>query len=145
MRELAAVDGEARISQGWFRWASYLSAQIKELYQQVAAGGGGGGGGVDAVATIFSATGSITLDHADATVFIVRMIGNIALNEPTGLVDDKRLSVLLVQDATGGRQATFDSWWGLFRDAVPTPNSVSIINGIVDTGDFVFLGQDERV
>jgi hypothetical protein len=74
--------------------------------------GGVSAGGGDAVVAVSASSGTLTLNHGAGTVFIVTASGDFTLAAPSGLIDDKRLTLKLLGDATGGRTVTLASWWG---------------------------------
>jgi hypothetical protein len=102
----------------------------------------GGGSGGDVIVAATGVSGTITPDHSVGTVFLYEIDGDCTLNTPSGLVDEKRITVKITQDVTGGHAITFDPWWGDLRDYAADPEWSTIVYGIILSGNFVYLGME---
>lgn len=65
-------------------------------------------------------SGSVTLDFSVANDYERTLTGNVTLENPSNLVVGQKGTVILHQDATGGRTMTFGTYWLFPGGAAPT-------------------------
>ena len=89
-------------------------------------GGGSGNGRVTTKGTIGEVsalgdkTGDITLDFKTANNFSMTLTGTSVLKNPTTLVAGQSGVLFIIQDSTGGRTASFESYWDFSDGTAPT-------------------------
>lgn len=87
----------------------------------------------DAMAFVLSTTGgSITPDLSTGFNRKYTLNANSTFNTPTGMVEGQSFVLILTQDGTGSRTATFSSAYNFGADGVPTLSTVA--NGV----DYIF-------
>jgi len=88
-------------------------------------GGGSGNGRVTTKGTIgeigsISYASTITLDFRTANNFTTTLTGNVNFANPSNISAGQSGVLFIIQDGTGGRTATFGSYWDFSDGTAPT-------------------------
>ena len=90
-------------------------------------GGTSGGNGrvttkgtIGEVSDLGNKSGDITIDFKTANNFSMTLTGTSVLKNPTTLVAGQSGVLFIIQDSTGGRAASFESYWDFSDGTAPT-------------------------
>jgi hypothetical protein len=107
---------------------TYDAATVKTNVAQTFTAGQRG-----AISTLTSGA-TVTPDFAVANNFTLTLDQNLTINNPSSLVQGQSGSIFLVQDGTGNRTASWDTYWDF---AGGTPPTLSTAANAVDRIDYV--------
>ena len=90
-------------------------------------GGTSGGNGrvttkgtIGEVSDLGNQSGDITIDFKTANNFSMTLTGTSVLKNPTTLAPGQSGVLFIIQDSTGGRAASFESYWDFSDGTAPT-------------------------
>jgi hypothetical protein len=89
----------------------------------------------EVVADLGSISGTFTPNRANGTIQKLTLTGNITLNMPTNMSAGQSLTLIMTQDATGGRVMTPNNAYKFasgFRDLSTEPTAIDMLNIFTD-------------
>jgi len=94
-----------------------------------------GGGGADVIVELGNVSGNVNIDRALGSIFKANATGNISLQLPSNISAGQSLTLIVKQDASGSRLATYNSGYkfaGNFRTLSTAANSIDMLNMFYD-------------